>query len=219
MGVEVNLLKNYPQQNRNTSERALEKNEKIREIARKFDVEFFDTERKYGYGGFTYNKRFWGPVVPTFKEYWNLNSLSSILDVGCAKGFMVYDFVEQIRGINIRGIDISNYAIEKAKEEVKDRLSVANAKNLPFQDNSFDYTISINTIHNLELEECKQALSEIQRVSKISSFITVDAYRTEDEKKKMFEWNLTAKTIMSVDEWKKIFLETGYKGDFYWFIP
>ena len=70
MGVEVNLLKNYPQQNRNTSERALEKNEKIREIARKFDVEFFDTERKYGYGGFTYNKRFWGPVVPTFKEYW-----------------------------------------------------------------------------------------------------------------------------------------------------
>ena len=219
MGVEINLLKNYPQQKRNTLDRALEKNKEIREIARKFDIEFFDTERKYGYGGFTYNKKFWGPVVPTFKEYWNLNSLSSILDVGCAKGFMVYDFVEQIRGINIKGIDISNYAIEKAKEEVKDRLSVANAKNLPFQDNSFDYTISINTIHNLELEECKQALSEIQRVSKISSFITVDAYRTEDEKKKMFEWNLTAKTIMSVDEWKKIFLETGYEGDFYWFIP
>tara|TARA_X000000950_G_C13872524_1_gene643507 strand:- start:518 stop:1177 length:660 start_codon:yes stop_codon:yes gene_type:complete len=219
MGVEINLLKNYPNQNRNTSERALEKNDKIRKIAQKFDVEFFDSERKYGYGGFTYNKKFWGPVVPTFKDYWNLNSFSSILDVGCAKGFMVFDFMNQIEGININGIDISKYAIENSKEEVRDKLFVANAKNLPFPDNSFDYIISINTIHNLELDECKQALLEIQRVSKISSFITVDAYRTEDEKKKMFEWNLTAKTILSVDEWKKVFLEIGYDGDFYWFIP
>jgi cyclopropane fatty-acyl-phospholipid synthase-like methyltransferase len=219
MRKEIDLLKNYPKQKRNTSERALEKNEEIREIARKFDFEFFDSERKYGYGGFSYNKKFWGPVVPTFKEYWKLNSSSSILDVGCAKGFMVHDFFEQIKGINVKGIDISDYAIKNGKKEIKDRLIVGNAKNLPFEDNFFDYIISINTIHNLDLNECKKALSEIQRVSKISSFITVDAYKNEEEKKKMFEWNLTAKTIMSVNDWKKVFDETGYDGDYYWFTP
>ena len=219
MGVEVDLLENYPKPQRDTSKRASEKNEEIRKIARKFDFEFFDSDRKYGYGGFKYNERFWGPVIPTFKKYWNLKSSSSILDIGCAKGFMIYDFTKQIPGIDIRGIDISEYAITNCKNEVKNNVSVGNAKSLLFKDNSFDYAISINTIHNLELNECKQALREIERVSKISSFITVDAFNTKEEEKRMYEWNLTAKTIMSVRDWKKIFEEVGYTGDYYWFIP
>ena len=132
---------------------------------------------------------------------------------------MVYDFIDQIPGIKIKGIDISKYAIKNCKPEVENCLSVANAKNLPFEDNEFDYTISINTIHNLEIDECKEAIKEIERVSKISSFITVDAYNTDEEKKRMYEWNLTAKTIMSVADWKKIFNELNYSGDYYWFIP
>ena len=219
MGVEVDLLENYPKPQRDTSKRASEKNEEIRKIARKFDFEFFDSDRKYGYGGFKYNERFWGPVIPAFKKYWNLKSSSSILDIGCAKGFMIYDFTKQIPGIDIRGIDISEYAITNCKNEVKNNVSVGNAKSLLFKDNSFDYAISINTIHNLELNECKQALREIERVSKISSFITVDAFNTKEEEKRMYEWNLTAKTIMSVRDWKKIFEEVGYTGDYYWFIP
>ena len=219
MGVEVDLLENYPKPQRDTSKRASEKNEEIRKIARKFDFEFFDSDRKYGYGGFKYNERFWGPVIPAFKKYWNLKSSSSILDIGCAKGFMIYDFTKQIPGIDIRGIDISEYAITNCKNEVKNNVSVGNAKSLLFKDNSFDYAISINTIHNLELNECKQALREIERVSKISSFITVDAFNTKEEEIRMYEWNLTAKTIMSVRDWKKIFEEVGYTGDYYWFIP
>ncbi len=219
MGKEIDLLINYPKTKRDTSKRALEKNEQIRSIARKFDVEFFDSDRKYGYGGFNYNKKFWSPVVPTFQKYWNIKSSNSILDVGCAKGFMIYDFLQHIPGLKIQGVDISNYAIKNAKEEIKDLVSVANANNLPFENNTFDYVISINTIHNLELNECKKALMEIQRISRVSSFITVDAYTTEFEKQKMFEWNLTAKTILSVTEWKKVFEEVGYTGDYYWFIP
>ena len=90
---------------------------------------------------------------------------------------------------------------------------------MPYEDDSFDYVISINTIHNLDLDECKKALKEIQRVSKKDAFITVDAYNNANEKIKMFEWNLTAKTILSVEEWKKLFDETGYTGDYFWFIP
>jgi ubiquinone/menaquinone biosynthesis C-methylase UbiE len=104
-------------------------------------------------------------------------------------------------------------------EEIKPFVSVANAKSLPYDDNSFDVVISINTVHNLEREECAKALQEIERVSRGKSFITVDAYRNEEEKRRMFDWNLTAKTIMSVEEWEMFFKEIGYTGDYYWFIP
>lgn len=219
MGQCVNLLKNYPQSKRNTSERASVKNEEIRKIAREFGEEFFDGNRAYGYGGFSYNPKYWNPVIPTFQEYWNLDSKSSILDVGCAKGFMIYDFINYIPALNIKGIDISNYAIENSKEEVKNLVTVGDAKSLDFEDNSFDYVISINTIHNLKKNECFTALKEIQRVSRISSFITVDAYNNDEEKKRMFDWNLTAKTIMSTSEWIDFFDEAQFTGDYYWFIP
>ena len=219
MGREINLLENYPRSKRNISERENKKTEEVRNIARKFEKDFFDGDRSFGYGGFNYNAKFWQPVIPTFKKYWKLSSENSILDVGCAKGFMLYDFVKLIPGIKVRGIDISDYAINNAKSEVKEFVQVANAKKLPFPDNSFDIVISINTIHNLEANECAQALLEIDRVSKKKSFITVDAYRNEEEKKKMMAWNLTAKTIMSVDNWKSFFKEVGFKGDYYWFIP
>tara|TARA_B100000989_G_C19528998_1_gene468569 strand:+ start:1795 stop:2448 length:654 start_codon:yes stop_codon:yes gene_type:complete len=217
--MEIDLLKNYPKPKRNTQDRASNKTEEDRLIARKFDKEFFDGERKHGYGGFSYNPRFWEPVIPDFTKRYQLNSKSKILDVGCAKGFMLYDFLRLLPGIEIQGVDISSYAIENSKEEVKQFLRVANAKELPFDNHYFDLVISINTIHNLEKAECSSALKEISRVTKKDAFITVDAYRNPEEEKKMYEWNLTAKTIMSVDEWKNFFEVNNYKGDYYWFIP
>jgi len=219
MGKEIDLLKNYPKTKRDTLERANKKTEKDREIARKFEKEFFDGERRHGYGGFNYNPKFWQPVIPTFVDYWKLNSKSSVLDVGCAKGFMLYDIKKLIPGIKVSGIDISHYAVNSADEKISKFLQVGNAKSLPYEDNSFDFVISINTIHNLDREECGMAIREISRVSKINSFITVDAFRTEEEKRRMFEWNLTAKTILSVDEWKKFFNQNNYTGDYFWFIP
>ena len=92
MEKEVNLLSNYPKSKRDISKREDEKTEKDRNIARKFGKDFFDGNRKHGYGGFSYNPKYWQVVVQDFKKYWNLSSSSSILDVGCAKGFMLYDF-------------------------------------------------------------------------------------------------------------------------------
>lgn len=219
MGKEIDLLKNYPKSKRNISDREKSKSEEDRTIARKFGKEFFDGDRRHGYGGFVYNPKFWQNVVQDFKKYWNLNSKSSILDVGCGKGFMLYDFLKLIPGISLKGIDISEYAIKNAIQEVKKFVQVGNAKHLPFPDNHFDIVISINTVHNLEPEDCKIALKEISRVSKNGSFITVDAYRNEEDKKRMLAWNLTGRTIMSVENWKLFFEEAGYTGDYYWFIP
>ena len=119
-----------------------------------------------------------------FKKHWNLKKNSTVLDVGCAKGFMLYDLRKAVPGIKLCGIDVSRYAIKNSSPKVRKNLKVANAKKLPFPDNSFDIVISINTIHNLNKKDCAQALKEISRVSKKNSYITVDAYKNKKEKKK-----------------------------------
>ena len=219
MGKEIDLLVNYPKTKRNLEERIASKTDSDRSLARQFGRDFFDGNRNHGYGGFNYSSRFWQPVIPTFQQHWNLDKNSFVLDVGCAKGFMMHDLAELIPEITVKGIDISEYAIEHAMDNIKSHVQVACATKLPFPDKSFDITISINTVHNLEREECAKALQEVERVSRKGSFITVDAYRTQDEKKRMDAWNLTAKTIMSVEEWVQFFKEVGYTGDYFWFIP
>ncbi len=219
MGKEIDLLANYPKPKRDVTGRAQSKSEHDRALARKFGKEFFDGDRSHGYGGFTYNQRFWEPVVPTFQNHWNINSDNSLLDIGCAKGFMMYDFQRLIPGMKVEGIDISEYAIQNGIEEMKPFMKVASADDLPFEDNAFDYAISITTLHNFDDDNLIKALREISRVAKYGSFITVDAYRNDEEKERMLAWNLTAKTILHVNEWKELFAESGYTGDYYWFMP
>lgn len=217
--AEIDLLKNYPKSKRKITTRVEKKTEETRRIARKFDREYFDGDRNHGYGGYYYHTRFWENVVPDFQKYYHLSARNSVLDVGSGKGFMLYDFLRLIPGIKIRGIDISQYAYDNAIKEVKPYLDIGNAKRLPYPDKSFDLVISINTVHNLALSECKEALREIERVARKHSFITVDAYRNKQEKKRMEDWNLTALTFMSTYEWKNLFDEVGYTGDYFWFIP
>lgn len=209
----------YPRSKRPIEERGRKITEEHHRIARKFGKEFFDGDRLYGYGGYNYHPRFWTQTVRRFQNYYKLSDNSTLLDVGCAKGFMLHDFRALIPGMKVKGIDISEYAVKNALADVKPFLEVGNANKLPYADKSYDLVISINTVHNLPLYECKRAISEIQRVSKKHSFITVDAYRNNIEKKRMMMWNLTAKTILSVEDWKKLFSEVGFKGDYYWFIP
>ena len=215
---EINLLNKYPKSKRPLDERKSNVTEEMRKISRKFGKEYFDGNRMYGYGGYKYHEKFWYETVREFYNFYKMHDKFSILDVGCGKGFMMFEFLKLNPNLNIEGIDISNYAKENAKQEVKNLIKVGNATNLPFKDKSFDLIISINTIHNLEKPECAKSLKEIERVSKKNKFIVVDAYRNEDEKKRMYAWNLTAKTIMHVDEWKVFFEENDYRGDYYWFF-
>lgn len=217
--AEIDLLKNYPKAKRNLDERLDGKTPQIREIARRFGRDFFDGERKYGYGGYHYDPKYWQHVIPDFQKRYHLTGKSSILDVGCGKGFMLYDYKRLIPGITVTGLDISTYALENALPGIKPHLVIGNAKKLPFASKSFDLVISINTVHNLPEKECSQALSEIMRVTRKHAFITVDAYETQEEKKRMMAWNLTARTILSIDGWKKFFRKASYGGDYYWFTP
>jgi ubiquinone/menaquinone biosynthesis C-methylase UbiE len=217
--TEVNLLRNYPKTERDLKERVLGKSDKVKSVARKFGFDYFDGDRKYGYGGFSYNEKYWSQVVDDFFEFYKLSPASSVLDVGCGKGFMLYDFKRKHPNLRVQGIDISDYAIDNAKIEVRDFLIQGDARQLPFENQSFDLVISINTIHNLEESDCATALKEIQRVARRDAFVVVDAYETEEQKQRMLDWNLTALTIKSTSEWKEFFKESGYSHDFYWFMP
>lgn len=217
MGKEINLLDTYPKTLRDYDKRSREKTQEVISIAKRFDKEFFDGDRKCGYGGYKYDGR-WKTVVKRMKDYYNLPEDAAILDIGCAKGFMLHDFKEFMPNCTVAGIDVSTYAIENAMSFVKPFLRVASADSLPYPDNSFDLVISINSIHNLPLDRLKIALKEIQRVSRGNSYITIDAWHNEKERENLYKWVLTAETMMHVDDWKRLFNEVGYTGDYWWFI-
>ena len=212
------VMRSYPRAKRPIDERAKLITEEHRRVARQFGREFFDGERLYGYGGYRYDGR-WKPVAKDFRDDYKLADDAAILDVGCAKGFMMRDFIELMPKATVKGIDVSDYAIEHGDPVAKPHMKVADAKKIPFPDKSFDLVICINTVHNLPLAECKESLREIMRVTRKDAFVIVDSWYTEEERQRMAAWNLTAVTYMHAHEWEKLFAEVGYTGDWDWFIP
>jgi len=216
--AEINLLDRLPQVKRDPRARAAAKTEEDRRIAKQFGRDFFDGERRHGYGGYRYDGR-WLPVARRFVEHYRLGPEASILDVGAAKGFLMYDFLQVLPGAKVRGLDVSQYAKENAHEGMGELIDIGSAERLPYPDDSFDLVVSINSIHNLPSEGLQSALREMERVSRAHKFISVDAWRTEEERQRLMDWILTAETYMHVDDWHRLFAEVGYTGDAWWFIP
>lgn len=182
-------------------------------IARQYGVEFFDGERKHGYGGFRYDGR-WENTARKLIELYQLPPNARILDVGCAKGFLLYEFKKLLPHSQVTGLDISEYAVTHGKEEVRNALLVGRAQDpYPFQNQEFDLTLSFTTIHNLKVFELKSALSEIERVSK-NKFIVVESYRNEEELFNLQCWALTCDSFFSPDEWCWLYDQFGYTGDY-----
>lgn len=182
-------------------------------IAKKFDKDYWDGDRKFGYGGYKYDGR-WNVVARKMAEHYGLMAGDKILDVGCGKGFLLYEFTQVVPGIEVCGIDISKYAIKNSKEEVRPFLVEASAEKLPFEDKKFDLVYSITTLHNLYIYQLKKALKEIERVSKGKSHICVESYRNEKEKANLLYWQLTCEAFFTPKEWEFLFEEYGYSGDY-----
>lgn len=183
------------------------------EVAKAFGREYFDADRKYGYGGYEYDGR-WRPVAEAMIEHYRLAPDAKVLDVGCAKGFLLHDFAQLLPNAEVAGLDISAYAVSHACADVKDRLRVGTATSLPYPDKSFDLTVSINTLHNLRLPELEHALREIERVTKKSKYVVMDSYRNEREKVNLLNWQLTCECFFTPAEWEWVFDQCGYSGDY-----
>lgn len=182
-------------------------------VARKFGSEYWDGDRRFGYGGYRYDGR-WAPVARELASHYGLTTGSRVLDVGCGKGFLLYELQAHVPGLEIQGIDISRYAIENAKAEVSGCLAMGRAQELPFEDASFDLVISITTLHNLYIYDLAKALREIQRVRRGGAYIVVESYRTEEEKANLLHWQLTCECFFTPEEWEWLFREFGYTGDY-----
>jgi SAM-dependent methyltransferase len=182
-------------------------------ISKKFDIEYWDGDRKFGYGGYNYDGR-WHAVAERMAAHYGLKAGDKILDVGCGKGFLLYEFTQVVPGIEVTGIDISQYALDHSKEEVKPFLQLGNAKKLAFPDHHFDLVVSINSLHNLYCYDLETALQEIQRVGKKNRYVCMDSYRTEEEKTNLLLWQLTCECFFTPQEWEWWFKKTGYTGDY-----
>ena len=183
-------------------------------VASRFGREYWDGERQYGYGGYSYDGR-WLPIAEAMAKHYGLKAGDRILDVGCGKGYLLYEFTQAVPGVEVAGLDISEYAVENAKEEVRPYLQVGNATSLPYDDNEFDFVVSLGTLHNLGESDLWGAIAEIERVGKGSAkYIMVESYRNEAEKANLLYWQLTCRSFHGADDWAWIYNKAGYNGDY-----
>jgi protein-L-isoaspartate(D-aspartate) O-methyltransferase len=190
----------------------------VAELALQWGFDYWDGSRETGYGGYRYDGR-WRKVADAMIAAYGIRPGMRILDVGAGKGFLLHDFLEAVPGVEVHGIDISRYGIEHSMESVKERIVEGSAAKLPFNDKYFDLVISINTLHNLYIDELFSALKEIERVGRGGKYICVETYRNEREKVNLMYWQLTCRAFHTPGEWEWIFGKTGYTGDheFIWF--
>ncbi len=182
-------------------------------VAKEYEYDYWDGDRRYGYGGYHYDGR-WRSVAEKLAVHYQLKSGQKVLDVGCGMAHLLYELTQVVHGLVVNGIDISKYALEHAKEEVRDQLQYGQAQNIPFDNNEFDLVISLATLHNLKVYDLKKAIQEIGRVSKGNSYIMVESFRNDREEVNMLYWQLTCASYYSVDEWEWLYQEWGYKGDY-----
>ena len=216
--MEINFLKYLPK-----NKKPLNKRKQVSAYDRiktwKLDYYYFDGSREQGYGGYVYDGR-WKPLAKAIIRHYELNNKSKILDIGCAKGYLIKELNDLLPKSTIYGVDISEYAISTAHKSIKKKLLLANATNLPFKNKFFDLTLSINSLHNLlDLKNLKLSFKEIKRVSKKNMFVSLGTYENNDEKKKLDEWAVLATTYMSKKNWLNFFKKIKYNGDYDWFKP
>jgi ubiquinone/menaquinone biosynthesis C-methylase UbiE len=215
MGREVDLLRSIPRPKRNLAERTQLRNPEVVRESKKYGQMYFDGPREYGYGGYKYDGR-WKSVASDLIDHFGLVPGDRLLDVGCAKGFLVKELVDL--GIDAFGIDISEYAVRNCHPEVVGRIHVGSIEALPFPDDSFRCVTAIDVVHNLPRARAAGALMEIQRLSAGCAFVRVDSYRTPEQKAVFENWVLTAEYHDYPDAWVALFQEAGYTGDYCWVI-
>ena len=213
---EINLLDRYPRTCRDIASRAAAAPDQ-RAVAKRFGREYFDGDRGQGYGGYRYDGR-WVPIAERLRDHYGLAAGQRVLDVGCAKGFLLHDLRQVVPGLRVTGLDVSAYALGQAMDDVRARLVRGSAERLPFRSAAFDLVIAINTIHNLGRAACIEALREIERVSRRHRYVQVDSWLNDEQREKFERWQLTAATYSDPDGWRRLFREAGYDGDYYWTV-
>ncbi len=208
------LQNNHKRTKRNYLSRMIDEKVKCMKVAKKYEKDYWDGNRRYGYGGYTYIERISKPIAKKIIKAFKLNKNSRILDLGCGKGYLIYEILKLLPGIKVKGIDISKHAIKNIPKVLKGNVIHKDAKKkLPFRDKEFDLAISFGLFHNFNLLELEKSISEFSRVAK-KNYLMVESYRNNQELFNLQCWALTCETFLTPEEWKWIFKKNKYKGDF-----
>ena len=182
--------------------------------AKEYEADYWDGDRRYGYGGYKYIPGRWKPVAEELIKNYNLTNESSVLDVGCGKGYLLYEMKLLLPDLTIAGFDSSNHGLANAKEEIKEFLFSHKAQDkYSYKENEFDLVISLGCIHNLRIFEIESGLHEIERVGK-QGYIMMESYRNEQEQFNLQCWALTCESFFDSKEWPWIYDHFGYTGDY-----
>ena len=182
--------------------------------AKEYEYDYWDGDRRYGYGGYRYIDDRWKRVAQPMIDAYGLKSNARILDIGCGKAYLLYELKQLLPDAEIVGIDISKHGLADAKPEIRDALSIHRAQDpLPFEDDHFDLVISLATVHNLRIFELKQALQEIERVGR-NKYLMTESYNNEAELFNLQCWALTCESFFDTEEWVWLFKQFGYTGDY-----
>ena len=215
MGNELNIVtKLHQATKRKYIDRMIDEKIKCMLKAKEYEFDYWDGDRRFGYGGYKYIPDRWKPAAEELIKNYNLDNNSSVLDVGCGKAFLLYEMKKILPGLNVYGFDISKHGINSAKDEIKENLFIHKAQNdYPFENNQFDLVISLGCFHNLRVFELEKAIKEVQRVGK-QAYIMVESYRNEKELFNLECWALTCESFFDREEWIWLYNLFGFKGDY-----
>lgn len=185
-------------------------------IAWEKDKEFYDGSRKNGYGGFKYDGR-WLNILPKIIKKYNLTKNSTVLEIGCKKGFLLSDLKKLVPGIKCYGIEDHLYPIKNCKPDVRNDIKLAKYNKIPFSNKKFDCILAISSIYSYNFGDLIEIFSEMNRVSKNKNkiFITLASYESENDLKKFLQWSTLSTVILNFNDWKKFFKKVNYKGDYF----
>ena len=215
MGTLVDYVTQLHQStSRNYIDRMMDDKVHCMKKAKEYEADYWDGDRRFGYGGYKYLAGRWKPVAQALIKNYNLSNESSVLDIGCGKGYLLYEMKLLLPNLRISGFDISNHGIATAKQEVKEQLFIHRAQDpFPFQKNEFDLAISLGCLHNLRIFELEIALKEMERVAS-NGYLMLESYRNEQEQFNLQCWALTCESFFDTKEWVWLFEHLGYKGDY-----
>jgi SAM-dependent methyltransferase len=182
--------------------------------AKEYEADYWDGNRRYGYGGYRFIEGRWTPVAQALIDAYGLRRDAKILDVGCGKAYLLYELKQLLPDAEIVGFDVSRHALADAKPEVRPYLFRHRAQDrYPFGDKHFDLVVSLTCLHNLRIFDLKTAVQEIERVGK-NKFIMVESYRNELEQFNLQCWALTCEAFFDTASWIWLYEHFGYTGDY-----
>jgi SAM-dependent methyltransferase len=183
------------------------------DIARQYGKDYWDGDRRYGYGGYRYIPGYWKPVAEQLIARYGLTNESSVLDVGCGKAHLLHELKLLLPQAVMAGFDVSAYALERPLHPLA-HVTLGRAEQ-PFQypDKRFDLVLAMGSLHNLKNWERASAYREMMRVGK-QQYLWVESYRNAQEQFNLQCWALTCWAFLTDEEWRWEFQQCGYGGDY-----